>query len=264
MSKRQVKSFAAPIENLEERRMMSVSYNATSQELYIYAGAGNNTINITHNGNNIRVDHSDVTGSHSDTFWTFSKPISSIRAYGYAGNDTFRLFGALPRTYCYGGLGDDNMNGSGVTLNPAISQSFNFYGNENNDTIVGTLVYDAINGGSGNDNLDGAGAFDAVMGADGDDVVRGGDGDDYVYGDNGNDLCYGGNGNDRIYAGWGNDTTYGGAGNDLHDGYYGIDVMYGEDGDDTFESWDGDADILVGGAGNDNANGRDWFDTFMQ
>ncbi|MEP3418307.1 MAG: cadherin domain-containing protein, partial [Lentilitoribacter sp.] len=104
-------------------------------------------------------------------------------------------------------------------------------------TIVGTVNDDVLNGGSGNDT---------ISGLSGDDVVNAGAGDDRF------DDTSTGNGNDTLNMGEGNDTAYGGDGTDTINGDEGDDKLYGESGNDTITGGEGN-DAIDGGTGDDTA-----------
>merc|ERR1711907_726038 len=71
-----------------------------------------------------------------------------------------------------------------------------FQGTNGAETIIGSIVNDALRGDGGND------------------ILRAGAGDDVIYGGSGNDVLYGGKGDDVINGGYGNDWLIGGAGAD--------------------------------------------------
>ncbi len=246
--------------------MLSVSYTATNDELVVNGGAGNDTINITRGGNFLRVDYTDGSGSHSDTFWDAIKPVARIKAYGLDGRDLIRADGAIPRTTVWGGNGDDTINFAGLTINAAIFQSNVMWGGAGNDVITGSVVYDAIHGDAGADSLTGGDFGDAIFGGDGNDTARGGTGGDWLYGDNNDDQLFGDAGNDHLYGLNGNDLLRGGAENDSLDGGSGADNLQGEAGNDWFGNFlDGSSDTAIGGAGADVINGMaDPTDSWMQ
>ncbi len=154
------------------------------------------------------------------------------------------------------------------------------YGNNNNETLPGTVAGDDIkgfggldkastlegddcadggagddylDGGTGNDDLDGNIGEDTVLGRAGNDTLRGGNDADTILGDDGDDVMDGG---------YGNDLIKGAAGNDKADGADGADTITGGDGDDTLEGGPGN-DRIKGGAGNDiitGGAGRDRLD----
>ncbi|HYN39391.1 MAG TPA: calcium-binding protein, partial [Rhodospirillales bacterium] len=77
----------------------------------------------------------------------------------------------------------------------------NVIGSDEDDTIIGSLTAN---------RLEGAGGFDTIAGGDGDDSLFGGDGNDSLSGEAGNDSLDGGAGADRLIGGLGNDTMGGG------------------------------------------------------
>ncbi|MBU1052976.1 MAG: putative Ig domain-containing protein [Proteobacteria bacterium] len=91
---------------------------------------------------------------------------------------------------------------------------------ELDDTIIGTVYSDVIDGGGGNDN---------------------------IYGLEENDTLFGGDGNDEIYGGEGNDSIYGGAGNDYYlDAGSGTNTIEGGPGDDVIITEQGENTISFG------------------
>ena len=67
-----------------------------------------------------------------------------------------------------------------------------------NDTILGSVDSEQINGNSGNDSLSGLGGNDTLIGGQGNDILLGGDGNDFLSGDKGIDTLTGGAGNDTF------------------------------------------------------------------
>ncbi|MGA0539643.1 M10 family metallopeptidase C-terminal domain-containing protein [Neotabrizicola sp. VNH66] len=134
-------------------------------------------------------------------------------------------------------------------MTKSVSRS-RYFGNDNNNLMVGSK-YD-----------------DILIGLDGNDSLYGGDGDDQL---NGDDLSYmgyrpsaggfddylsGGNGNDSLYGNWGSDTLFGGMGDDLLSGDKGADQLHGGAGRDTidYEASTGGVKINLG---NGTASGGD-------
>jgi Ca2+-binding RTX toxin-like protein len=106
-----------------------------------------------------------------------------------------------------------------------------------NDSVIGSLEADDINGNQGNDNIDGFDGNDFLRGGQGDDTVYGFNGNDTVNGNNGNDLVSGVAGDDIVRGGQGNDTLFGGDGNDTLFGDLGSDLLVGDTsstGNDVF------------------------------
>ena len=73
----------------------------------------------------------------------------------------------------------------------------------------GTVSSYQIWGYDGNDSMVGGNGFDAMLG---------GIGEDRISGNSNDDILYGGDGNDSLFGGTGNDTLIGGPGNDFLDG----------------------------------------------
>ena len=67
-----------------------------------------------------------------------------------------------------------------------------------NDTILGSIDSEQINGNPGNDSLSGFGGNDTLIGGQGNDTLLGGDGNDFLSGDKGLDVLTGGAGNDTF------------------------------------------------------------------
>jgi Ca2+-binding RTX toxin-like protein len=122
------------------------------------------------------------------------------------------------------GSGNDSINLSAATGG---NSTFGVLGNN------GSWVRSA----SGNDTVIGSLAADRIEGGDGDDIIRGGAGNDSgianfarrnairlgLYGGNGNDQIFGEAGNDALFGEDGNDILNGGNGNDSLTGGIGVD-----------------------------------------
>jgi Ca2+-binding RTX toxin-like protein len=143
----------------------------------VFGGAGNDTINGSHGGD-------EILGDAGDDF---------IIASG--GNDKV-----------FAGDGNDIISGSGGrdTL----------YGNAGNDSIKGGGHVDYIYGDDGADTLRGEAGDDHIQGNANPDRIRGGDGADHLYGAGGRDIIAGENGNDTLYGSAGSDVLAGGADHD--------------------------------------------------
>lgn len=124
-----------------------------------------------------------------------------------------------------------------------------------NDTILGSIYNDALDGGDGDDILYSYGGNDSIRGGNGIDYLNGGAGNDRLTGEAGNDQLYGENGVDWLDGGAGNDYLDAGAGDDVLVGGAGNDTMFGQLGNDTLFADSGD-DILDGGAGSDRLWGN--------
>ncbi|OZH51990.1 hypothetical protein AFK68_27245 [Hydrocoleum sp. CS-953] len=103
-----------------------------------------------------------------------------------------------------------------------------------NDTVIGSLNPELINGNQGDDNIFGGGGSDTLRGGRNNDLIEANQGNDTIFGDLGNDTIFGDLGNDTIFGGKENDILLGGDGNDLISGDLGIDTLTGGTGNDTF------------------------------
>ncbi|WP_374764480.1 beta strand repeat-containing protein [Yunchengibacter salinarum] len=168
----------------------------------------------------------------------------------------------------------DYGNGETLTLkNVALSNlseaDFRFgknlvIGNDDGETLTGSLADDDIRGNGGNDRL---------IGSNGDDDIEGGAGDDTLLGEGGRDNLSGGVGNDLILPGNTDDlseSAFGDSGNDTLDasGSATRVNLNGGDGDDLLiggACHDVIDDDYIGtgfGAGSDTLTGNGGFDTF--
>lgn len=144
--------------------------------------------------------------------------VSTIRIYGYGGNDTINLAN--------------------------FSRSASIYGGDGDDQLTGGSGHDRIFGGLGEDIIDGLAGNDTIYGDAGDDQIVGGSGNDLLFGGAGYDLIDGGAGDDYIEADEGDDTILGGSGNDYLDGGTGYDEINAADGEEDTVRSDGD-DLVV-------------------
>jgi Ca2+-binding RTX toxin-like protein len=131
-------------------------------------------------------------------------------------------------------------------------------GGPGNDTLIGTVDDDRLDGRAGNDRLFGRDGADTMLGGTGNDRADGEGGNDFIQGEIGNDtlngnagrdLIYGGVGFDQVNGGDGNDTLFGngiGGGNDFN-----TDVVSGGGGADRIFGDDGSSDTIYGDAGDD-------------
>lgn len=110
----------------------------------------------------------------------------------------------------------------------------------------------------GNDAADGS-SNDVVYGYAGNDQINAGEGDDTVYGGDGNDQISGDS------SGSGNDILFGEAGDDVLQAGGGVNDLYGGDGNDTLNaSASTEANVLFGGAGDDQLIGGSGDDRFYE
>jgi Ca2+-binding RTX toxin-like protein len=172
----------------------------------------------------------------------------------------------------------------------------NIIGSTQDDVMYGDGAANRISGGAGADVALGRGGNDVLIGNDGNDRLYGGDGVDTLSGDLGTDELYGENGDDTfLFTGSGNagrDYVDGGANSDTADfsglsGFAWVDLtatgneawinyngswsvlaqlisvenMTGSQANDQF--WgDANANVFIGGQGDDTIYGRGGIDTF--
>ena len=117
----------------------------------------------------------------------------------------------------FGGAGNDTLIGN-ITAN-------RIEGRHGDDRILGLGGADDLRGGPGNDRLSGGAGPDALRGGNGDDTLTGNHGSDALFGGPGDDALHGGPGDDRLMGGPGRDTLAGGPGDDTLTGGGGIDVF---------------------------------------
>ncbi|SMO69076.1 calcium-binding protein [Paracoccus laeviglucosivorans] len=138
---------------------------------------------------------------------------------GGAGNDT--LEGMLGDDTLDGGAGTDTFlaeTGAALKLDLRITgpqhtargmdvvlNIENVTGGAHDDSIIGNLYANRLDGSDGNDDLQGMSGHDTLLGGNNDDVLDGGMGDDTLYGQLGRDSLEGGEGNDYLHGGDGID-----------------------------------------------------------
>ncbi|NEP77852.1 MAG: hypothetical protein F6K17_07890 [Okeania sp. SIO3C4] len=103
-----------------------------------------------------------------------------------------------------------------------------------NDSIIGAIDAEVINGNQDNDTIDGNQGNDTIFGGKNLDLIFGGDNDDFLSGNLGNDEIHGDAGNDILRGGKESDFLIGGTGNDTLYGDLGIDTLTGGTGADIF------------------------------
>ena len=126
-----------------------------------------------------------------------------------------------------------------------------FYGDDEDNVIMGTSGPDIIFGGDGIDRIcqpESASASGIVLTNPALD-----DGIDVVHGDEGSDYIDGGTDGDQIYGDEGEDFLHGGAEADVLDGGSDNDTLHGNGGADGLDCGTGgvDTDTAYGGPGND-------------
>jgi serralysin len=196
--------------------------------------------------------------------------------YGGAGDDTLgsdlsgsdTLYGEGGDDYLYavdgfdsidGGAGVDTLNTTSFdgaylvnlatgTSNYAGETFLNIeklYTGDGNDTLIGSVAANLLNGGVGDDS---------AVGGDGNDTLEGGAGNDTLVGEYGDDVLNGGAGDDSLLGGAGDDSLVGGDGNDTLNGGGGADTALGGAGDDYIHAVLGVPETIDGGSGVDTLN----------
>lgn len=111
-----------------------------------------------------------------------------------------------------GAAGPDLIDLSGVStssfpqLNAATPSRIQVFGNTGNDTLIGSVLADQLNGGDGLDHL---------RANSGTDLLDGGTGQDLLFGDAGDDSLFGGDDRDILVGGIGRDHLDGGTEEDI-------------------------------------------------
>lgn len=108
----------------------------------------------------------------------------------------------------------------------------NLVAGRGNDTVIGNILDNELNGADGNDYLQGEGGNDTLIGGNGSDFLDGGDG---------NDLLLGGAGVDQLRGGLGVNILQGGAAGDF--------VEFGDGIDTLRDTWTDIARDVVSGFG---------------
>jgi Ca2+-binding RTX toxin-like protein len=216
------------MENLERRRLLSVTVNQTSPGFYEINGDDSDNaivVSVSQNDQSFTLDGVTYTG------------VNYIYVFGNGGNDTIDVSapsaGSIGASID-GGDGNDNL---------ALNFDGGIWGGEGDDVIhLSDSFQGQVSGDGGNDQIFVKGeCVDAnILGGDGNDVIdasgnnyrvviSGGEGDDTLYGSEYNDQIYGDGGSNHIYGLGGNDTIYcrNGAADDV-DGGSGANFMYGD------------------------------------
>jgi Ca2+-binding RTX toxin-like protein len=219
--------FVGTVEDLEYRRLMSVTVTTGFPGYYDVTGTEQNdsfNVNVNASGVMYITENGHLQGPYSG--------VSYVTVNLLGGDDTNTTFvsGAVGASI-HAGDGNDNVSltGSGAiwgdggndTIKGTDSDHLELYGGPGDDieTIVGTCANSNIHGGDGADRLD---ATNSVLAQ-------------YLYGDAGNDTLLGSGADDQLYPGTGSDFVVGNAGNDE---IYGGDgetdqYLYGGTGIDT-------------------------------
>ena len=281
------------IENLETRRMMSVSLNASTHVLTITGTDNPDAITV-------KVVNGLLNVKDNGASKTFALPaVQKLAIFARAGADQVTLDQnvLVPSVidsgtgHPAGGPGDVIQGGGGKDTIHLRADFAKARGGNNSDAIYNYGGFNSVRGEAGNDILSSKrtsvsdSSYDGGSGTDTIDysaassglVIRNGQSGVYAegtgippvvlgfavdgvagfenfYGGKGNDFIFGNGANNLIRGNGGNDYIRGGGGNDTLVGGAGEDAMFGDDGNDVFYSKDGVKDFLSGGAGYDKAN----------
>jgi Ca2+-binding RTX toxin-like protein len=292
------RAVASAIEELETRRMYSVTAVAAGGVLTVTGDNNANAITLAANGDG---KISVKVAGQSDVHVAGDSPtvtnVRLIEVFGLGGNDTITLdekHGTLPSAELFGGDGNDTLTGG--------SGNDSLFGEAGSDRLFGLGGNDQLFGGSGDDQLTGGTGADQIFGqsgndrmiwnpGDGSDVNEGGDGTDTVDVEGGNadevftatadgkrvrfdrtspapfSIDIGTTENLIVNMNGGNDSFTGGAGlagliSLQVNGGAGNDTITGGDGNDTLFGGDGN-DVINGGKGADVAFMGAGDDTFI-
>jgi Ca2+-binding RTX toxin-like protein len=163
--------------------------------------------------------------------------------YGGYGNDVIRLSNDVCSLQGQEEMPENNL------CNPVGREKA--YGQDGDDTIIGSSTDDILEGGDGLDHLYGRGGDDEISGNADSDWIWGESGQDKLSGGTGTDHLYGGSGFDHLSGDDGYDTLDGGSADDVLEGGAGGDVLIGGSGYDTFyfgsgfASHIGNPDVIV-------------------
>jgi len=136
-------------------------------------------------------------------------------------------------------------NNTTLDLTTALASWRDRTGDEEANSLAGSIFADTIAGRGGDDNISGGGDNDSLSGDGGDDFVNGDAGNDDIEGDGGNDFLLGGTGDDTIDGGTGNDNIQAGDNNDVLIGGLGNDILAGGIGNDTYFVTAGSGDDTI-------------------
>jgi Ca2+-binding RTX toxin-like protein len=201
---------------------------------YVNGGSGNDRLDGGAGSDELTGAEGNDTligGTGDDTFYIAGSSFGIDTFNGGDGDDEIRVNGNVSvsqinfssakvtsvETLALGGyafdgtIGNDTFNLSAIG---AISSNRTMNLNDGDDTFVGHVGVNYVNGGSGNDRLDGGAGADELSGGAGNDTLIGGTGDDELYGNEGNDTINGGVGSDYMEGGAGNDIYYVNSGGD--------------------------------------------------
>ncbi|MDP2025827.1 S8 family serine peptidase [Sulfuriferula sp.] len=170
-------------------------YDATGNDILELVGVTPGAVNVTQNGNSMRVAYNGGAEWVTLESWfvNTSSRIEQIKFF----NADLSLNSAWTT---------DDLDAHLSVLSAGTAGADRIYGSSRADSISGLGGNDTIYGQAGDDSLDGGADADTLYGGEGNDNLNGGADNDYLWGDNGNDTLGGGAGNDNLFGGAGNDT----------------------------------------------------------
>ena len=180
---------------------------ASKGSVQVFAGAGNDRVNIQSGGNGI------VYGGTGNDDVTFDNSDHKSRAYLGADDDYLEV--ERFEGHADGGTGWDKL---------AFDQS--------SAGVIASLDLGTASGGAGEVDMTLEG-FEELIGGNGSDQFTGTNADEQFIGRGGNDVIIAEGGKDKLYGGTGNDNLQGGAGRDFLHGGAGSDRLDGGSGYDT-------------------------------
>jgi Ca2+-binding RTX toxin-like protein len=236
------------IEQLETRRMLSVTLTQQGNWLWINGTGGSDHITVEDAGNTgLRVRESGVSlgvkygvnnvilnaGGGSDRVLITSGKTHVLFQIDLAGGNDWVEPG-YGNHFISGGSGIDNVSYQKFGIDMFITnKDGNWTGYR---TTTGVTQEDKI-----------AEDVEGMFGGSGDDVLIGNNYANSLYGEGGDDFLFGYGGDDHLSGGYGNDWMWGHEGNDTLHGHFGADVLIGGKGSDTFFASDyGDVDTVIG------------------
>ena len=159
---------ARQLETLEDRSLLSISFNPTSGALNIVGTSAADTAEVSSPSAGV-LRASLTTASETETQDFTLADVNLVVFTGADGNDEFtNLSGVSANASGNGGSGPDTLKGD-----------------SGDDLVSGSLGNDSLKGGTGNDVL---------LGGAGDDELQGESDDDQLSGKSGNDTIEGGSG----------------------------------------------------------------------
>jgi Ca2+-binding RTX toxin-like protein len=257
-------------DQLESRRMMSVSINVTSNGMLNVEGTFlNDNIAIYHSPstNRYTVGWYDSRAMRYTTRTVAANGITHIRVAGHEGNDTISIDRSVKVWVSLNGdAGNDWLiqNGTNTGFLSGYAGDDTLWGGDGNDYLYGADGRDTLDGRRGADVMWGMAGYDTVTYANRSEALRIAADGLAVSGANnerdqiGTDVetLIGGSGPDLIYGTANMDALFGGPGNDTIKGFGGDDAIQGHDGNDVLDGGAG-TDLIMGGSGNDVIEARD-------